>query len=715
MGRARKRKRERDTGAREVSRRGRPAHAPEHVSEHASDPASDPASWATFAAAALIVAVGAAVYANSFSIPFLFDDYFVIVSNPETHSLEPFARFFTHSRGIPHLLDTLNYLCGGERVWGYHLVNVVIHLINALLVYAIASLTLRLPIHAGRYDKRASMLALLTALIFVAHPLQTMAVSYIVQRAESLAALFYLAAVWVFAAAMSGRIRLRGVPLAAVLGGIGLLGIMSKETVASLPAALLLYYACFLRGEKRRLSWGLAAVLALPTLYGVYLARHFLVPGLADPASGQSAWMFIPSAGLELDGITPWRYLITQFGVVLWYLRLFLAPTQQCFDYGWPFADAFATWQVLAPLAVLVGLVAIAVAAYSRHRWITFGLGWMFITLSPSSSIIPIVDAAFEYRMYMPIFGLALMVVVGSADALRWLAGGSASRTESYERRGVIVAALCIAALGWGTVARNRVLQDELSLARDSVAKAPDHWRNQYSLGSALLQSGKGSEAIGPLERAVELNPEHATARIQLGSLYARMGRLEEAEDVLLPATDTREESVSAAAYRQLGMIYKARGYPEAAIGMFEEALARKPKWYSVSLDIVRLQRHTGAWHDAAVRLNSLVQAQPSYATRLAGEIAETNLLGGVESFEDNEPEFARHMLSVAMENASTLPMAAQYLAYVEAETGNREQSIEILEDLSQRGLGGSLVGENLDRARAGRRLVRPTSTRDLR
>ncbi len=698
MGRARKRKQERE----------QVPPSPERSRARAV-PSSAPSGW-IFGAIAVVV-LGAAVYANSFSVPFLFDDYFVIVANPETHSVEPWSRFFSRSRGIPHLLDTLNYLAGGEDVWGYHLVNLMIHLANGVLVYAIALLTLRLPIHGGRYERSATALATITALVFTVHPLQTMAVTYIVQRAESVAAMFYLLAVLLFAAGLSGRIALRGAALAGVLVAVGLIGIMSKETVASLPAALALYYACFLRGESTADGRKLAAILLLPTLYGVYLARHFLIPGLADPDGGQSAWMFIPTAGLGVEGVTPWRYLITQFGVLVWYLRLYFVPTQLCFDYGWPFASSFWSAGVLLPLLVLLSMVAVAVVAYSRYRWLTFGIAWFFITLAPSSSIIPIKDAAFEYRMYLPIFGLTLMLVVALADALqRWIADRAL-----YQRVGTALAVVAVVLLSWGTVARNHTLRSELSLAQDSVAKAPLHWRNQYALGSALLQVGKAREAIDHFARAIELNPNHHTPRVQLGDLYSRMGRLEEAESVLLPATDAREESVSAAAYRQLGKIYKAQNYPQAAIGMYEEALARQPRWHSVGLEIARLQRHTGAWHDAAIRLNRLVAREPAYATRFAGEIAETNLGGGVMSFEQNEPEFARNMLEIAMEHPSTLPMAARYLAFVEVSTGNRARAVEILEDLTRRGLGGADAARELDQIRSGETPAPPTSTADLR
>ncbi len=704
MGRARKRKqvREDPSPSAEEKRGGRPRSTSSGV------------PVANLLYVLMIAVVGALTYSNSFSIPFLFDDHFAIVGNPEVRSLEPFGRFFSQSRGLPHLLDTLNFRWGGESVWGYHCVNVAIHLINAILVYLLALLTLRLPIHDGRYQSRAPVLALLIALIFVVHPLQTMAVSYIVQRAESLAAMFYLLALLVFAAGRSGRIPIRGAALGAVLLGIGFLGILSKETVASLPLALILYHFCFLRDRDAQGdgSWRLALLLVLPVLYGVFLARHFLLPGFGDDGA-QSSWMYIPSAGLGVEGVTPWRYCITQFGVIVWYLRLLVFPTHLTFDYGWPLAESFWSSAVLFPLAFLLVLAAIAVVAYSRYRWVTFAIGWLFITLAPSSSIIPIKDAAFEYRMYLPMIALIMLAVVGAADAIGQLAASRAA-ARSGERAGLVAAGLCILALAIGTAVRNQTLRDPMLLAADSALKAPDHWRNQFSLGAALVESGRGPEAIAPFERAIQLNPEQLTARIMLGDLYSRAGRLDDAEEILLPATDAREESVSAAAYRQLGFIYKAQSYTDASIGMFEEALARKPKWYSLDLEIVRLLRHEGRYHDAAVRLNRLVRAQPSYGSRLGKEVVQTNLRGGVQSFEQGEPDFAMHMLKVAMGDPKTLPMAAHYLAFVYSRSGENAEAIRLLEDLERRGLASAAARDNLARARAGEALVVPTTVDSL-
>ncbi len=666
-------------------------------------------SAATMGGALLIALVGFGIYANSFSIPFLFDDYFSIVSNPEVQSVEPIGRFFTQSRGLPHLLDTLNYRWGGENVWGYHLVNVAVHLINALLVYALALLTLRMPIFAGRYETRARTLALLVALIFVAHPLQTMAVSYISQRAESVAAMFYLSALLLYSAGKSGRIGLRGAGLTAAVLAIAFLGIISKETVASLPAALLLYHVCFLRGRSgdESSSWRMALLLLLPALYGLYLARHFLLPGLADEEGGQSSWMFIPSAGLGVEGLTPWNYLITQFGVIVWYLRLFLLPTHLCFDYGWPLADSFWSIGVILPLAVLLLLVALAIVAYPRNRWITFGIGWLFIVLAPSSSIIPIKDPAFDYRMYLPMFGPILLLVVCTADAVRRLVPATRTVT-SAERVAVAAAALCIVALAAASVSRNATLGDSLALARDSAAKAPNHWRNHFTYASALLERGSTAEAIESFERAIAISPEQSTPRIMLGDLFARAGRLGDAEDVLLPATDAREESVSAAAYRQLGFIYKAQSYPDAAIGMFEEALVRKPRWRALDLEIARLLNHQGRYHDAAIRFNKLIGDDPTYEDRLEAEVPEAFLRGGVQSIERGEPGFARYLLTAAMQHRSTMNRAGHHLAYLEWKEGDGAAAVRLLEDLEQRGFADAAMRANLERARAGEVLEPP-------
>ena len=256
----------------------------------------------------LIVALGAALYANSFSIPFLFDVYFQINDNPMVKVSEPLRDFLRRSRGLPALTFALNYRFGGFNPWGFHLVNVAVHLANALLVYALVLRTLQLPGWRERYRDSAAMLAACVALVFVAHPLQTMAASYIVQRTESLAAFFYLLTLLLFSLAWTNPDRWRRLALFGGAGLSALLGVVSKESVATVPAALLAYRVCFLPaapGRSRATRLALAAALLLPLAYGVYLARLYLFPAAPAAAPGPRSWLFIPSAGFEIEGITP--------------------------------------------------------------------------------------------------------------------------------------------------------------------------------------------------------------------------------------------------------------------------------------------------------------------------------------------------------------------------------------------------------------------------
>ncbi|MFN8641592.1 MAG: hypothetical protein U0802_08045 [Candidatus Binatia bacterium] len=218
--------------------------------------AATPAWVAALLGPACIVLLGGLAYANSFAIPFLFDDYLEIQINPHVKTLQPLGSYLTALRGLPRLTFALNVQQGGYDVWGFHLVNVALHLTNALLVYALVLWTLRLPFFAGRYAPRARLLATLVALVFVLHPLQTMVASYLVQRAEGMGGFFYLATLLCAAHAFTAdgarrALLVAGAVLAAALG-------ISKEIVATrrLPSACTGTASCAAGGEAARRPGG---------------------------------------------------------------------------------------------------------------------------------------------------------------------------------------------------------------------------------------------------------------------------------------------------------------------------------------------------------------------------------------------------------------------------------------------------------------------------
>src|SRR5262249_39222982 len=153
-----------------------------------------------------------------------------------------------------------------------------------------------------------------------------------------------------------------------------------------------------------------------------------------------------------VEGIGPWRYLITQFGVISWYLRLYLLPTQLTFDYGWHFADDLLQLNVIVPLLLLLGIVEAGVVAFRRYRIAAFCIGWFFLIMCPSSSILPLRDAAFEHRMYLPVMGLSWLVAVGGYDLADWIASSRGIAVATMRQLAAFACAAWILVLGMFTI-----------------------------------------------------------------------------------------------------------------------------------------------------------------------------------------------------------------------------------------------------------------------
>lgn len=684
MGRAARRRRDRDDASAPESAvaigrsagttRARPAAAP---------------SWRTFnwiLAPALIICVGIALFGNSVTVPFLLDDEIEIVRNKQIMVLEPLSSYLTQARGILQLSLALNYQWGKHQVFGYHVVNIGIHLANGLLVYLLVTLTLRLPFFAGRYARHAAYLGLATALVFLAHPLQTMAVTYVIQRAESLASFFCLAALLLFVVGSTADGR--GAQAAAFGGAVvaTFLGILTKQTAAIVPFLVLLYQQCFLprTTEKRSsLQWLLYVLLFGAVVLTVAMSWRYLFPAARNSRELLPS-IFIPTAGFGVEGITPWRYLLTQFGVIVWYLRLYLLPTQLTFDYGWPLVDGFWQLNVVLPLLFLLAIATTGVASIRRYRLATFCIGWVFLTLAPSSSILPLRDAAFEHRMYLPVIGLSWLAVVGGYDAAGWIATSRGIALRTLQQLAAFVVAAWILVLGMFTVSRNVVFQDELRLAKDSAVKAPTNWRTHYESGRLLMEQGRKDEAVDAFKEAIVNDPSKGPPRLQLAQIYMERGQLDEAEEQLQEVTHAAERSIVAAGNRQLGFVYEMRHRPRFAIIYFERAAKLMPQWGIVRKRLATLYERDKNWGGAAREY----EASMNLADK-AGDTQTANLMRqqaaqaffrlGVQQFYHADNGAAVFSLEKAARYRETFAPAHHYLALAYAELrdwGNAERAI---------------------------------------
>ena len=516
----------------------------------------------------LIAGLAILCYANTFHVPFVFDGLDQIHDNPVVHGLANFFRnnsgyAYNKNRFVCFFTFALNYQFGGLDVAGYHLVNLAIHIASALLVYALVLLTFRTPwfqdeAQGSRFKVQgepstlnaqpSTLIPLVVALLFALHPVQTQAVTYIYQRLASLGTMFYLLALVLYVLARlkagvpSPESRVQGPrsqsksrsfsPPLLVAGSVlaAILAMKTKEFSVTLPFIALLYEFSFFRGGwRRRLAWLAPLLLTIPIVpLGVFLPGLSGAPGASPAAKASGHLLAVASQQFRLQTTLPrWDYLLTQFRVIVTYLRLLVLPVDQNLDYDYPVYSTFFTPPVFLSFLLLAGLFALAVYLYWRsrktgspaYRLIGFGILWFFVTLSVTSSVIPIYDVIFEHRLYLPFFGAAVAVVMSIAPLFERFSRIRGSAVP------VLLAVLVISGFGFATYLRNQVWESKITMWQDVVQKSPEKVRPYNNLGASLNEAGRFPEAISVLSRALEVRPDHAEAWYNLGRAYMLSGR----------------------------------------------------------------------------------------------------------------------------------------------------------------------------------------------
>jgi tetratricopeptide (TPR) repeat protein len=541
------------------------------------------------------------VYSDSFHGPFIFDDVPAIA---QAAARQPwhFWHILVGLRPVAEATLALNYAIGGYRETGYHVVNLCIHVLAALALFGVIRRTLLLPSFGGRFDERAAAsLALSAALLWAAHPLQTEAVTYIIQRLESLAGMFYLLTLYcLIRAESSPRPRAwRAAAIAACALGMG-----SKEVMVSAPLTVLLYDRSFISGSfldaVRRRRWfylGLAATWII------------LIRSLAE-AFGPRAI----SAGFQLHQVTPFQYARSEPGVILHYLSLAFWPASLCLDYAWPTADRF--WRI-APGAVVIGaLLAATVWALARRPKWGFVGAWFFLTLAPSSSIMPIYDLASEHRMYLALAAVVVIVVLGVCLAWeRWPGafGGQAGADECRHRAGQLLAAILVlgasVALGRATFLRNEDYSTVKAIWSDTVRKAPRNARALNNLGWALRNDGDYQGALDYLNQAIQLRPRYADAYNNRAYTYASMQRLDEALADCNKAIECKPDL--APPYNNRGNLYEQRGEFQKAAKDFNRAIELNPDYHQAYNNRGIMEVKLGRYEEALKDFDNAVEIMP--------------------------------------------------------------------------------------------------------
>jgi protein O-mannosyl-transferase len=549
-----------------------------------------------------LVVVAAVAYSNSFHGPFILDDIPAIQANAHVRHLWPPSAALTAphettvaGRPIVCLTLALNYAATALGVWSYHAINLLIHIAAGCVLFAILRRTFLSAPLRDRFGSHAVALALAVSAIWIVHPLNTMCVTYVIQRAESLMALCYLLALYCV-------IRSDDTPrralwqIAAVLSCLA--GIGAKEVAASAPIIILVYDATFLAGTYREALRRRGLMYAALALCWIPLALLIALGSRSE------------STGMSISGLSPWDYFKTQPEIILHYLKLVFWPSPLCFDYNWPIASASA--EILIPgLILLVALIATCWGIVRRRPWAFLGL-WFFAILAPSSSFLPIIIVASEHRMY-----LSSVAVITAAVLLIWSAAQRfASPLSPWLGRSLLLVALAIVVLfGALTFRRNVDYQSPLGLWRQVTELRPENPRAWTSVGALLGEAGQTHEAIAVLKRAIASSPDYADAHFALAAVLAQSARFDQAVDELNATLRLRPHDKKAECI--LGSVLADQGkYPEA-VAHLKAAVERAPD-FAIAHGKLGITLTLAGQNRAAVdELRTAVALQPDLAAEL--------------------------------------------------------------------------------------------------
>lgn len=606
------------------------------------------AAFVVFATAVFLV------YAHTLHAPFVFDDI-TIRDNAFLHPKTPgelidvlFMTLPDHWAGdasighrrIGYLTFATNFYFHGLDPFGYRLTNVVIHLLNGLLIYWLVAKTLMLAQWGGSFrgtppclrgvagedftTREAHQIAFFVALIWLVHPVQIQAVTYIVQRLASLAALFSLLA---FVFYLQGRLRedrwRYGFYGLSVLAGLLAMGV--KQNAVVLPFLIFLYDIYFFHDSP----WaGIKKQWQPLLLLGVFLLVATLI------YMGPSVWA-------RLEGPVPMEQrLLTEARVILHYLSLLVLPLPSRLVADYDFALSTSLWQPLSTLfavGAIVALIALALRTARKCRLLSFSILWFFGCLAIESTIVPL-ELAFEHRLYLASIG-----PIGAAAVVTF-------RMLPVDSRWISPALLSVATVvfaAW-TYERNEVWGDPVRLWTDTVQKSPGKARVHGNLGKALLDAGRYDEAAAAFETALRLDPSLGGAYNNLAVIYIdHLKQYDRAKDWLSAALQRYPNFASA--YLNLGVIaLNQRDLPEA-IRLFSRVLELDPQNQSAHYNLAACYINLRQFREAITTLDRGISYWPAAhrlyvlkgrASLMAGDIEQARVaFEKAYALAPNEPE----------------------------------------------------------------------------
>ncbi len=613
------------------------------------------------------------IYSNTLNAPFQWDEGKFIVDNPIIKDLHYFTNpseakgfeLYGHlmERYIGYLTFALNYRLHDLSVTGYHIVNIAIHIANSILVYFLVLLTFETPFFLIKTDSRftshvsrplsdsQSLIALFSSMLFAVHPLQTEAVTYVFQRFVPLAALFSLMSLTAYVRSRLAEDKQQRLLFYCVAFISAVLAMKTKEIAFTLPLVITLYEFCFFSRFTSRVSRFLYLAPMLLTMSIIPLTLMYLKGTMS------AGKQHLP--GVTYAVLSRGEYMLTQFRVIVTYLRLLFIPVAQNFDYDYPVFKSVFDPQVILSFLFLSALFGLGVyfirsSRITNHdsrplRLIGFGIMWFFITLSVESSIVLLDRVIDEYRVYLPSAGVSIGVVTGAFLLM--------GRMQSLRARKAILVLLVFAAgtLSVATYLRNEVWGDTIKLWEDTARKSPAKESIHNNLGNGYQAHSMLDKALEQYLIAIKLKPDYAEAHNNLGSIYKSLNMPEKAIEQYLIAIKLKPGA--AESHYNLGVFYQAQNMFDKAMEQYLIAVKLKP-------DYIEAHDNLG---NIYLTFNMPDKAMEQYliAIKLNSDLAEAHFNLGYLYYRMGQMENARRELMTGLKTRPDDQQAQQLLQAV--------------------------------------------------
>lgn len=551
-----------------------------------------------YLAAGLILLAAIIVYSNSFKVPFQFDDIYHITQKKAIRSIDNFTKFTAwnniNARPLPMFTLALNYRWGGVNPAGYHVMNLAFHILAGWIVYLLSLqiLSLKNLKLGNRITDNKHYFALLAALLFIVHPLQTQAVTYVIQRITALSTLFYLLGVYYY---IKGRVLhvqeanwKTGTTYYILTFVAFMFSLLSKQIAVTFPLALLLVEWFFIRdAEGKMLKKFLLTAAAAVGILIIIGAASYGIPR-------------------EAEEIPRDVYLFTSLKVFVKYLQMYIIPVGQNLDYDIKASETLFGWRELGSLAIIIGLIYLAYRLFVKNPLISFGIAWFFVTLLVEQSIIPIKDFIFEHRFYLPSFG----VIVASLAALFTYLPMMDFR-KARVPAAIALALGLVLVYGYAAHARNKVWQSDLELWTDAVSKSPKKGRPYLWQGIAFSSLGLHQEAKAAIDKCIELMPNFSMGYYNRGNVNKELGDNRAAMTDYDKAIELNPKYMLA--YFNRGVVKAKLGRYASAIEDYNLTLMEDPDNVNTLYNRGNAYRNLKKYNEAIRDYDQAIELDPNY------------------------------------------------------------------------------------------------------